>query len=433
MVSISDINLAITFLHEFIPVSAFYSSILIKNKSFDLTEVSNDILPYFFYSSLAATVLSFPLVTTLGFMKSQIFLAFSQIAVVILLILLSSRNFSVARIMYSFGGLNTIVKTVLISTLVKEGGKTSERYLLIKVLRYFASSSASWIGQDIYNTTGEHDINIILSLLAYSAAAVLSVINSFYSDAKNENRIAKYFSSPSAFMSAVTKIYTRETVCSVIISSTAGLIHIYINIFAHLLFKEKSDSDEPYHPLVDKILDAMKLPVKIISKGIIAVFGLFYKINRPAQEKDNQIQDGFIEGTTKILASIACLAITKFIDPGYARVSALLFMATSTGLFISLCKCGNLRLSKILYFLLFMCLLLSSSFAEKCLGRKADDERNFIECTKLFGQSLLHTLINLWCKHNTWKGMKKHSIYIGISLLNTVAAVLVFFQITHKT
>lgn len=417
-------KLLIHIIQDFQPIAPFYTNILIEKKRFVLDEISNRILPFFFYSSFSMLSLCFLIIEWLGHGRSLIILLFCQVIMLLLAGLMRPRHLGVAQLVYAIGGATTVYKSVLRTMLIESGSRVEFQYGGLKVLRSVMGSLSAWTGQGIYNITWNYNIIIALSLLSTVCAIVVSLF-----EVKTDSHIAtssllKHFSSISALGAILQQIFGRELVIGLICGSLSACLQIYLSIFSQTLFHEKSLEGENEKSISGYIFKIIDFPVYYVSLVIVKIFSALSSkfAIQPGQGKPSTIKSGYIEGTVKILASITSTMIADAVIPGYKQEFLLSLFLFSIVFFSLLSRSKSLRMAKILYFVTLTFIMSTEILGKSYVYRSP--EKTFISCLSLFVESSLHTLINLICRVKSLSPSTKSSFYSTLAAFGLTAALV---------
>ena len=411
MISDDLAKLVIHLLQEFQPVNAFYPSILIEEKKFTLSEITNKILPFFFYSSLLTMSCTFILIELLGQKISLICASFCPILILTLLLVMKERNFLASQFMYGIGGGSTAFKTVLRSLLIKKGSRPDKGITKVKKLRYATVALAGWIGQGIYDQTHSYEINIDLSLILVIIAFLMSIIWQQNAGSDTNTRFFQNIDSLATFFKAIRAIYTKKILMGVICGSMAACLQIYLGLFSQTLFIEKKNDQEveDIDTIFDKLFAIIHIPMHYISVIIVRFFCLFsdrYKVIGSNIKRLN-IASGYIEGTTKIIASFASGYINSFVTD--TENTYLVLLLLSIIFFFMLGKCKFINISKFLY-VITLTLIMSTETLGKSYAYNSSQPMVVLNIC-LFSETIIHTSINLICRYNNYKTSTKRNLY----------------------
>lgn len=414
------------FAQEFQPVVPFYTGIFIEKKHFVLEEVSNSILPFFFYASLVTTTACFIFIERLSYASSLLQLSISQIFMFIILIYMPSRNFLLAQLIYALGGAIPAYRAVLRPLLVERNTGIKSQTSQLKLYRAILVSSANWIGQEIFNKTGEYGLIISISFVSTLIGIVFALIS-----IKNTSIVqdVPFFDSVSSFSTLLQKLrdtFERELTVRIISGCAINCMQLYLSVYSHALFREKGSKDlseDPPSRLTTKILEIVRFPIKCISNTIIfCAIRCGYKISLK-KESDTRIESGYMEGTAKILANIVNFLIVNKVEKHLNESFYLFLMPFAILSFVMLTSFNSMRRAKILYFIT-LTLIINTEVLSKSKLYKTP-HRAFLFNFCIFTQSIVHTLIGFVCRVFRLRTSTKGFFYIVICTIALVVSVII--------
>lgn len=266
---------------EFIPLNPFYTNILKDIKKFSLSEVSNLILPFFFYISfigLFVCLITHHLLKSV-YMPLSVYLL--QISVFIITVITPCRSFTGARILYSIAGIIAAYKSMLRILSVSKSKSVSVSQANIKLIRFFSASISAWIGQGVFMCTGHYNINIALSIMGTLIAAILSFIDIVQNG--NPDKMGKNSGENLPFFQPLLEDLTPKLIICMLCGCLNGIMQMYMSIFAQALFYEKTHTENTSSFILHR-------PIMWLS-GVIVKILSYFKIFRPVENNASSIHE----------------------------------------------------------------------------------------------------------------------------------------------
>lgn len=416
-------------IQDFQPILPFYTSIFLERKKFTTSELSNKILPAYFHASLASLLVGFVIIGVLGQSLSLLLILAMQLAMLVLLVLMQPRSLRTGQAIYALGGASSVYRTILRILLVRKGARADMQIGNIKMLRYVTAALSAWIGQGIYGQTGSYGINIALSFLSTVIAAGLTILDASSSNAAIDRGFLQTLASPLALAEALRSALTRELVMGILCGSASACLLIYMNIFSQTIFHEKAAENSPdadEEGLISRALMIIHIPVQCIAFVIIKLFSPFTAAQSAPQSppaKIANIKSGYIEGTTKILSSIASMLIINFVALHEKQAAYMSFMSLAILFFNLLGRCKSLGFSEIVYFVALTFTLTAEILAKSYVHKS---EQKVIICNLcLLLESVLHTAINFICRAKGLNATGRIGFYSMVACVALMAALLI--------
>lgn len=414
------VRLPVHLIQEFQPVASFYTNILLEKKGFDIGEVSNRILPFYFYSSFFGLLLCFAII---GAIQHPAFLATALLLQLAMLFLVASappRHFALLQLCYVLGGLTNVYKAVDRTLLVRQDSTDKKAgHVLIKMLRSISSTVASWLGQGLYNETGSYGLIIAISALSTAAAIALSLHGIVDG---HSHRVE--LTSPGTLRDFFRDSFTRPIVTGLVCGSAATFLQIYLGIFSQAIFHEMNP-EIGHSRLIERAFVVIDAPIRCVSRLLVRCTGRLWK-QPPAQKeaaaKAPPAHSGYIEGTVKILASIASLLFIRLIGRTASPSWYMASLALSIVFFVWLSSASTVYYGKCLYFVTLTCVICTEGMARSAIHESKN--RLFVSCFVIFIESLLHSVINAACRMRGLGLTAKACVYACCACIALLTALL---------
>ncbi|KAL6120668.1 hypothetical protein NUSPORA_02564 [Nucleospora cyclopteri] len=165
-----------------------HTNILQTEKKFNNKEISNRIIPYYYYTTIIAIPVLFPILKALEMKYIQLLIVICPLIVLFIVIYMPVRNSKsgnsflslfMAQASYSVGSVGECLRSISRSVTVPSKNKTREssQFILYKFKSDFAKSLAAWISQDIFFETGSYSLIYLVSFLFYSSSLGFVIYN----------------------------------------------------------------------------------------------------------------------------------------------------------------------------------------------------------------------------------------------------------------
>lgn len=409
-------ELFIQILQFFQPANPFYTSLLLEKKKFTLEEIHNKLLPCFFYSSFFGLFFCWLSVKHFQYFHILFTITGMQILAFFILILSKPRNIRSLQLSYIISGIYSIYNSALRLFIVNEKNPRVDMKIgQLKLLKNLITAISAWIGQGVYNQS--HSYNLILTLtlipLIYSEFYMAFII--MKGVVKHTN--VQYFSK---------KMFTKELIIALVCSSTSVILQIYLSMFSQVMLRLKTTE---FNNTVDKLFSIIDTPIKYISKGLVYIFSIFSNIYKPelTNNKPITIKSGYIEGTIKILSSITSLCLLHIFGTGVNDMYAIGLLTFAICSFFVLNHVNSIKLSYYLYFTTLVFLVTADTLAKNIIHKS--ESKLSATIIAMILESLIHSLINMFCRIKNYSLKFKSNIYLVYSLFSVLIAIGTRFYI----
>ncbi|KAI5168383.1 hypothetical protein PAEPH01_0080 [Pancytospora epiphaga] len=420
------LKIIVHLIQDFQPIAPFYTNILMEKKLFIIEEISNFILPFYFYSSFITLTLCFVVIGILGHLKSLIMLLCLQVVMLLVIALMRPRKMGMAQLVYGIGGATNVYKSVLRTLLITTRASIETQMGSLKTLRYLMLSLAAWLGQGIYNQTNNYNIIIALSLVSIAVAGVVSVFLASSETSISYSSVIKAISSYKALTTTIKNTFHKNLIVGLVCGSSSSLLQIYLGIFSQTIFHEKAKDQQSYNPALLFFYQVIDTPIYGLSYLVVRFFSAISPIFAPQPKCDKHvatIKSGYIEGTTRILAGTLSIFITGLIPAGVKLESLLVLFFFSIIFFFLLNLTSSVGYAQILYFFTFTTVICSEILGKSYIYQT--ENRIFVSNLCVFAESLVHALFNYICRLKGFKSKTKGIIYGSFAATGFLSAVLI--------
>ncbi len=400
-------NFFLQLLQYFQPINPFYTNILMEKKKFILSEINNSILPFFFYFSLIGLFFSYWIINVLSYYNVLFIVTGLQILAIVIIGFGKARNMLSFQVSYAIGGIYSIYSSVLrLFQVNPKKGRKDVQLSNIKMARYFITTTSAWIGQGIYNQSSSYDLIIFLSWIPLVVSESLIFFNIIKFGSLKEIRKLKIGFSD-------LNIFDRNLIISLGCSSTSTILQIYLSIFSQVILHSKEIELTSF---IDKFFDLIDIPINYIAAFLIWVFASFLPIFNSSENviKKIKMKSGYIEGTVKFLSITASSVFIYYIGEYITVHSLVALLGLSIMSFYIL---SILRYIKYAYFIYFITLFLLNSIdtlAKKNIHHSQD--ALLATVVKLILETLVHSIINIFCRLKNKNSKYKSHIYMFYSI-----------------
>lgn len=148
----SYMRVAVIVIRNFVPMNPFYTNFLVESKAFTNIEVSNQIAPWYFYSSMVEMFVCKSILHAIGVDVSQACVSALYFLNLLLLLNLKKRSFGLAKLVYAISGFITTYD-VIIRLYVAESNTSYDQSDVksshLGLLRALSGSLGCCVGQNI--------------------------------------------------------------------------------------------------------------------------------------------------------------------------------------------------------------------------------------------------------------------------------------------
>ena len=420
----SFLNGLLLFIQDFQPIGPFYTSILLDDKRFEFSEVNNLIQPYFFYGSLITIIFTYHIILWLKQILPLIILSILQSIFIGLLLDSKTRNFFSTKFLYALTGAAGVYKNIIRIYMIDIKNPESSTNLQ-KIIRYGSYAISSWIGQGIYDQTHNYTIIIWISMFSNFIVTVFA-LKKFLIESNHINSY-QLKSSLEVFREIFNVLDKRLLIASILSNSTSCL-QIFLGVFSQTIFLEKyldcNESNSKYSIFLNKAFLLVHVPIFYISKIIVFLYRIIvpnYYVNIKVDH--HKIHSGYIEGTTKFLASLCSLFLVEKIKHLYSDNFYIFINILSLCSYIFLSITKSVTVSKIMYFVTLTLLICVDILGKSQIYRSMDVI--LISCFNLFLSVIIHFCINLFCKYKSYKAQQKSYVYSAFGMCSLLLSIFI--------
>lgn len=447
----------------FIPINPFYTNFLVESKAFTNTEVSNQIAPWYFYSSMIVMFVCKSVLHAIGEDISMVCVSGLYFLNLLLLLNLRKRGFGLVRLIYAISGFITMYDVILRLYVAESSTRNAQsdvKSSYLGLLRAISGSIGCWVGQDIVLKTGSYEINIVISAATQFLGFLISLYSAFHS--KKETRYADI-----NMMKAVLSMDSVMT-CAFMAGSLCDCFNIFTKLFVHNILRDQiidssqdhalankpssadssqssvlpshsnagHDRDESNHTNATRIalvlqskdliirrawsmlLPVFYFPVHWLSNILIFIVCTIlpaYKTKGAEQDAKKYLKSGNLDALINIICYYSTYLITQYTPAGYKENLYITFLLISS---LSLISMTMLRSKAALYLMYLSTSTFSKcahSFTKVFLKTRELENNLFVAC--YISETALHVGINQACKLLKVSSLYKARLYGCFGLL----------------
>lgn len=425
----------------FIPINPFYTNFLVETKAFTNIEVSNQIAPWYFYSSMAVMFVCRSMLHAIGVDISMVCVSGLYFLNLLLLLCLRNRSFGLVRLIYAISGFITMYDVILRLYVAESSTRHAQsdvKSSYLGLLRAISGSLGCWVGQDIVLKTGSYEINIVIS----SATQFLGFLISLYS-AAHSKREYKYTD-----MNMAQAVLSMDSVmaCAFSAGSLCDCFNIFTKLFVHNILRDKiacstsqsnTDVEHPTGPMYQPkdlisrrlwnvFLSVLYFPIHWISDILISVVCFFlpvYRTKDTKQDAKKRLKSGNLDALISILCYYTTYLITQYTPTGYKERLYILFLLVSS---LSLITMTMLRNKTTLYLMYLFTSTFSKcaySFTKIFLTSRELENNLFVAC--YISETVFHVAINQICGVLKASSLYKARIYgcLGLFVFGLILCI----------
>ncbi|KAI4291195.1 hypothetical protein PAPHI01_0469 [Pancytospora philotis] len=397
---------------EFQPISHFYANILIEEKGFEKETVQRSVIPYYFYSAIAALVVCMLLVAALGYSVALAIGIGFQMLMFFLLHIVRPTNLRCAQAIYCLGCFFNLMKIAMRVMLVDPKSPVIEQLARLKLLRYLVYTFSAWLGQGLYNITGHYRINYYISVLSCLAALLLALSDAGSTALRirsvGELRAGLAWAQLASVFDEFAKNFTG-LFCGI----SASIVMIYLAIFSSSFFHvDPQAASTEWDRLLYVLLD---VPVNALALLIVKAFTFFSPRFAPSKsEHRTRVKSGYIDGLVKILSSLLGVFFIRSIKKLLGAYFLLTLHSIFLALFVAIVFAPNVSLRRIAYLVAFP-IIVSLEIAGKSHIYKTA-QPSAISFASIFIENLIHTLIHATSSYRKRSTACSSALYLAITM-----------------
>lgn len=434
-------------IRSFVPMNPFYTNFLVESKAFTNTEVSNQIAPWYFYSSMAVMIVCKSILHTIGVDASLVCVSGLYFLNLLLLLNLKKRSFGTVRLIYSISGFIAMYDVILRLYVAESNTRYAQsdvKSSYLGLLRAISGSVGCWVGQDIFIKMGSYEINIIISSLTQFLGFLVSLYSAMF-----DKKVYKY-----ADINMAQAVLSMDSImtCAFLAGSLCDCFNIFTKLFVHNILRDrvvhakhenvqspapqnhncdstghaesenaKNHATASYAPLLSSrpggtnlvarfsniVVPVVYLPIHWISSVLIFSVCFFfpkYMVKNTGQDAKRLLKSGNLDALINILCYYATYLITQYTPIEYKEKLYIFFLLVSS-LSLLLMTMSENRIA--LYFMYLSTSTFSKcahSFTKVFLTSQQLENNLVVAC--YISETVLHVTISQICKL-----LKANSLY----------------------
>lgn len=438
---------------SFVPLNPFYINYMVDSKGFSSIEMSNQIGPFYFYSSFLGIFFCKNILHSIGTAYSSVFVSGTYLLNMIALLNIPMRSFLGGRMVYFISGFVSSFDSVLrfyISETSNETKSTGEVYAYLSLMRALSGTFSCFVGQEIAMRTGHLEFNVHISIFTQFIGFCISLLTAINSDKKVEFVDINSFKAVASMDKALLSVFLA--------SCMANCFNLFIKVFSQSIFRDKEVSNKTvtdsfvkdkqvgseessksteihenslsYAKLASrrdviwmKIENLVKLPVAIVSVFFIKVLTFIF----PKYKIQGNVKRSFLNGNVDAFINLLCHACSfLLIKIESKEVLYLPLLLISSVCLLIITKIKNRVISSILY-LAIATSANACNQVSKSLLKKNKNDNNLVVASFIF-EAIVNNAISQGCKVSKANSVVKSRIYslIGLAISILLIAMKIF-------